>query len=774
MPTQLELARANSAAQRLRMVIRGAVQGVGFRPFVYRLARELELQGWVSNTAAGVFLEVEGTDEKLSEFRRRVETEKPAIAFIQGIESSILDAAGFEGFDIRESSGGEKTVLVIPDVATCPECLEDIRDPKNRRYRYPFTNCTNCGPRFTIIEALPYDRPSTTMKKFAMCTECEREYRDPLNRRFHAQPNACPECGPQLAYWASDGTCVSKGDSALMDSVTAIQAGRIVAVKGIGGFHLMVDARNEDAVRRLREKKRREEKPFAVMYPTLDMARNDCAVSEVEERLLRSPEAPIVLLKSKTKRQSGICNEVAPGNPYVGAMLPYTPLHHLLMQELGLPVVATSGNLSDEPICTDESEAVERLSGIADAFLVHDRPIVRHVDDSIVRVIAGREMVMRRARGFAPLPIQVKNELPAILAVGAHQKNNVAAAVGRQVFVSQHIGDLETQEAFGAFEKVIESFEKLYEFTPKAIACDLHPNYMSTEHARRSELPVVGVQHHYAHVLACMAENEIDAPVLGISWDGSGYGTDGTVWGGEFLWVDEQSYERVAHLRGFLLPGSEKAVKEPRRSAAGLLREAFGKEFRRARDCASLAAFTPAELKTLTTMLESELNSPRTSSAGRLFDAIASLLGLRQTVRFEGQAAMQLEALASEVESDDLYEFELVEPVLDWGPMVASILDDMRAGESAALVARKFHNTLAEMMVQVAETTFAKRKGYDEKRVALTGGCFQNRLLTETAIARLSEAGFRTYWHQRIPPNDGGIALGQIMAAARELRAVKE
>jgi hydrogenase maturation protein HypF len=368
----------------------------------------------------------------------------------------------------------------------------------------------------------------------------------------------------------------------------------------------------------------------------------------------------------------------------------------------------------------------------------------------------------------------VKNELPAILAVGAHQKNNVAATVGRQVFVSQHIGDLETQEAFGAFEKVIESFEKLYEFTPKAIACDLHPNYMSTEHARRSELPVVGVQHHYAHVLACMAENEIDAPVLGISWDGSGYGTDGTVWGGEFLWVDEQSYERVAHLRGFLLPGSEKAVKEPRRSAAGLLREAFGKEFRRARDCASLAAFTPAELKTLTTMLESGLTSPRTSSAGRLFDAIASLLGLRQTVRFEGQAAMQLEALASEVESDDLYEFELVGPVLDWGPMVASILDDMRAGESAELVARKFHNTLAEMMVRVAETTFTKREGYDEKRVALTGGCFQNRLLTETAIARLSEAGFRTYWHQRIPPNDGGIALGQIMAAARELRAVKE
>jgi hydrogenase maturation protein HypF len=453
-------------------------------------------------------------------------------------------------------------------------------------------------------------------------------------------------------------------------------------------------------------------------------------------------------------------------------MLPYTPLHHLLMRELGFPVVATSGNLSDEPICIHEHEAVERLQTIADCFLVHDRPILRHVDDSIVRVVAGRELVVRRARGFAPLPVFARETLPPVLAVGAHQKNTIAASIGPQVFVSQHIGDLETQEAFGAFEHVIESFKKLYEFEPRAIACDLHPKYMSSEYARRSRLPVIEVQHHYAHVLACMAENEVAAPALGISWDGSGYGPDGTVWGGEFLWVDECGYKRTAHLRTFALPGSEKAVKEPRRSALGLLHELYGEEFVDKQDFAPMQAFETGEFKVVASMLQAGLNSPRTSSAGRLFDAVASLLDLRQTVRFEGQAAMELEALANSAETEDDYLVKTFEHngamVLDWGPMVVGIRQDLRRGESRAVIARKFHNTLATMMLGAADATFTKD---EERRIVLTGGCFQNRLLTETALRRLGDAGYRVYWHQRIPPNDGGIAVGQIMAAARQLRA---
>jgi hydrogenase maturation protein HypF len=783
-----QIVPAISTAQRLRMVIRGAVQGVGFRPFVFRLASDLGLSGWVSNTSAGVFLEVEGDPALLRKFQSRLEQEKPDIASIQSLESSFLDPLGFDSFEIRESSGGEKTVLVLPDIATCPACLADVFDPENRRYRYPFTNCTNCGPRFTIIEALPYDRCATTMKTFDMCPECEREYRDPANRRFHAQPNACPVCGPQLEFWDGQGKRIGKSQRSLQQAASAIRSGKVVAVKGLGGFHLMVDARNDDAVRALREKKHREEKPFAVMYPRLFAVRSDCELSEAEERLLFSPASPIVLLERKTYVRSGISKLVAPRNPYIGAMLPYTPLHYLLMDELDFPVVATSGNLSDEPICTDEHEAVSRLQGIADYFLVHDRPIVRHVDDSIVRIVAGRELVLRRARGFAPLPVSAKQALPPILAVGAHQKNTIAASLMEQVFVSQHIGDLQTQEAFGAFERVIESFKTLYEFTPEAVACDLHPNYMSSEFARGTGLPLIEVQHHYAHVLACMAENELDGPVLGISWDGSGFGPDGTVWGGEFLWVDEIGYERMAHLRTFTLPGSEKAVKEPRRSALGALHELYEDADVETSDLASVRAFSAAELKTVSGMITRKLNSPRTSSAGRLFDAVASLLEVRQLVRFEGQAAMELEALANEAATKDEYIVRTFEEagsmVLDWGPMIVGIRKDLQRGTCSATIAMKFHNTLVAMMIAAAGYVYSdataphlasRKSGQTDKKVVLTGGCFQNRLLTELAVRRLGEAGYRVYWHQRIPPNDGGIAVGQIMAAARRMRgAAKE
>jgi hydrogenase maturation protein HypF len=755
----------------LRVVIRGAVQGVGFRPFIYRLATEMSLPGWVINSASGVFIEVEAEQERLAEFVLRIEREKPAISFIQSLESTYLDPVGFTAFEIRKSEGGEKTALVMPDVATCSECRAEIFDPANRRYLYPFTNCTNCGPRFTIIEGLPYDRPQTTMKAFAMCEACRAEYENPANRRFHAQPNACPECGPHLELWTREGQVLSARHEALNAAAEAIRQGKVVAVKGLGGFHLIVDASNEQAVQTLRDRKHREAKPLALMYPSLEMIERDCHVSATEARVLASPECPIVLLSKKPGADERMAASVAPANPYLGAMLPYTPLHHLLMAELAFPVVATSGNLSDEPICIDEQDALKRLGGIADVFLVHNRPIVRHVDDSIVRVVMGRELVLRRARGFAPLPVLLDVLLDGaappkpVLAVGAHQKNTVATSVGPQVFVSQHIGDLETAEAFGAFERVIASFEKLYELKPSVVACDLHPNYMSTEYALRRSGAPVRVQHHYAHALACMAENAVKAPALGITWDGSGYGPDETIWGGEFLAVDEKGFTRAAHLRTFRLPGSEAAVKQPRRSAAGLLFEIFGVDAFEQGDLAPVAAFSAEERGVLRTMLVRGINSPVTSSAGRLFDAVAAIIGLRQVVRYEGQAAMELEFAASGSSEAGCYTITLKPGtdgaiILDWEPMVREVLRDRELGVGVPEMARKFHNSLAESMVAVARL-------HPGLPVVLSGGCFQNKLLTELAVTRLREEGFKVYWHQRIPPNDGGIALGQVVAASR-------
>jgi hydrogenase maturation protein HypF len=526
--------------RRLRISIRGAVQGVGFRPFIYRLASESRLAGWVNNSSRGVIVEVEGSEEQLQSFLLRIDREKPPRSYIQSLESSFLDPAGYTRFEIRESDDtGEKSVIVLPDIATCSECLQEIKDPSNRRYQYPFTNCTNCGPRFTIIEALPYDRPNTTMKRFEMCGKCLAEYENPLDRRFHAQPNACPACGPHIELLSGDGTVLGSHHEALFKTSAALADGSIVAVKGLGGFHLMADARNNAAVRRLRERKHREEKPLALMYPTLESIRADCEVSDLEQRLLGSPESPIVLLRRKPAigNPQSPSSLIAPGNPYLGVMLPYTPLHQLLMSELGFPIVATSGNLSDEPICIDEHEALGRLKEIADLYLVHNRPIIRHVDDSIVRVMMGRELVLRRARGYAPLPVQLSRPAVPALAVGAHLKNAIAASTGDDIFISQHIGDLETREAFDAFERVIHSFRQMYELELEMVACDKHPDYLSTQFAKQCGLQVVTVQHHYAHILSCMAENQLQEPVLGVSWDGTGYGPDGTVWGGEFLHV---------------------------------------------------------------------------------------------------------------------------------------------------------------------------------------------------------------------------------------------
>ncbi len=787
-----ETVSAHEKSERLRIAVHGAVQGVGFRPFVYRLALSLKLTGWVVNSPQGVFIEVEGEERALKNFLRLIEDKRPPLASIQSLESTFLDAVGYTHFEIRESdSAGEKTALVLPDVATCHDCLADILDPANRRYLYPFTNCTNCGPRFSIIERLPYDRPHTTMKDFVMCADCRREYSDPLNRRFHAQPNACPACGPRLELWNVFGATQAFGHEALQRAARAIREGAIVAVKGLGGFHLIADAQSDEAVRRLRERKAREEKPFAVMFPSLATVAAVCEVSRLEARLLTSPESPIVLLKRKTKEtQSQISNlsseisnlkfeiseHVAPANPYLGALLAYTPLHHLLMREAGRAVVATSGNLSDEPICTDEREALERLHKIADLFLVHDRPIARHVDDSIVRVMAGREAVLRRARGYAPLPVRLKEEPVSVIATGAHLKNAVAATRGSDAFISQHIGDLDTEQSFAAFRRVIESFTELYELQPRAFACDAHPDYRSTRFAEDARLRVVTVQHHYAHVLSCMAENDLCAPALGVAWDGTGFGTDGTVWGGEFLRITPDSFERAAHLRTFQLPGGDRAAREPRRAALGLLYEAFGESAFEMCDLAPLRSFNATELRLLKASLKKGLNAHTTSSAGRLFDAVASIAGLRQQARFEGQAAMELEFAVEEFVTDAAYQFQISDDksqttnlsarpstVVDWEPLIVELLNDVRRGVARRVVAAKFHNALTEMIVSVARVM-------DEERVALSGGCFQNKYLTERTVKRLRAEGFRPYWHQRVPPNDGGIALGQVSAVARALR----
>jgi hydrogenase maturation protein HypF len=774
---------------RVKLALRGAVQGVGFRPFVHRLATELAVTGWVNNSPQGVFVEAESPRPTLEQFLRRLETEKPPLSSIQSMETTWLDAVGFEKFEIRASeNGGGKFALVLPDIATCPDCLREISDPKNRRFRYPFTNCTHCGPRFSIIEALPYDRANTSMKKFAMCPACRKEYDDPQNRRFHAQPNACPVCGPCLEFWNAAGEAVFGGDDALRAAVNAIRRGKIVAVKGIGGFHLLADARTEKTVRLLRERKHREEKPLALMFPSLESVRRACEVTTLEERLLGSPEAPIVLLKKIANRKSQIADSIAPGNPSLGVMLPSNPLHHLLMAELKMPVIATSGNLSDEPICTDEKEALERLHGIADFFLVHNRLIVRHLDDSIVRVMLGREMVLRRARGYAPLPVQlqtadcrlrnqkssaaaVQSEIrnpksEIILAVGAHLKNSVALAVGKNVFISQHIGDLETEQANAAFRRVTGELPGLYDVEPEIIAADLHPDYQSTRFAQQSGKKNFAVQHHVAHVLSCIAENEVALPALGVAWDGTGYGPDGTIWGGEFFFVTDTGVKRVAHLLPFRLPGGDKAVKEPRRAARGLLYELYGEAAFEMNHLLPLREMPPVEMITLRGMLQRRFNSPSTSSVGRLFDVVASLVNLRQQMRFEGQAAMELEFAIGDLATDACYDLPLVthgaKQVLDWSLLVHSILTDVNGGVSVTEISAKFHNALAEAVVAVARASGLTR-------VVLSGGCFQNRYLTERTVTRLRAEKFQPYWHQRVPPNDGGIALGQIFAARNHL-----
>jgi hydrogenase maturation protein HypF len=755
-----------------RLVVRGAVQGTGFRPFVYRLARALGLGGSIRNTPFGVVVHVEGDPAALEAFARRLPAEAPPAALVRAVESADDEVLGETAFTIGDSeTEGELSVAVLPDLATCPDCVRELFDPADRRHGYVFLNCTACGPRLSIVEGLPYDRPRTAMKGFPLCPDCRREYDDPGDRRFHAQPVACPACGPRLAWSASPAAGPESAPASDADpleaAAQALEAGRIVALKGLGGYQLLADARSEAVVARLRARKGREEKPFAVMFPDLDAVRAAARLSDAEAGWLASAAAPILLLPLVAR--GVLADQVAPGLHTVGAMLPYSPLHHRLMARLAFPVVCTSGNFSEEPMAIAPDEAEERLGAIADGFLHHDRPIVRPVDDSVARAADGRLLVTRRARGFAPLPIPVGRALPVVRAYGSHLKNTVAWAAGRQIIVSQHVGDLDHPLSLAAQSRAVADFERLYELRPVAAACDLHPDYATTRLAEASGLPVVRVQHHHAHVAALLAEHDVDGEILGIAWDGTGFGTDGTVWGGEFLRATRTGYRRVARLLPFALPGGEAAARQPWRSAVGALYAAQGLAFW------ELGLPPVRRAEPWADVLNALLRAPgtiRTSSVGRLVDAVSAMLGLRQESTYEAHAAMLLEQVAAP--TGDAYPFSLLErdpsgpdaPALeiDWRPALGAIAGEVRSGAAPALVAGRFHRTLARMAASVAEWAGIPRVG-------LTGGCFQNAVLTQFAIEELRRRGFDVLTHAQVPPGDGGLSVGQALVAASRLVA---
>jgi len=719
------------------------------------------MSGLVRNTTGGAHIEIEGPAQAVTQFLEAMERHPPPRARMTSIRVSERPTLGRKGFHIQPSDAGDTRSALIPaDIATCTECLADIAEPRNRRYRYPFTNCTACGPRFSIVEDLPYDRGNTTMRDFIMCSACQAEYDDPRDRRFHAQPNACPQCGPRLSY-VGGTRAAAKDHEALVRAAELLRAGGILALKGLGGFHLMVDARDEAAVARLRRRKGREAKPLAIMAPNLAAAEELCSLSSAERHFLCSPEAPIVLLHRHPR--ASIAHAVAPGNPYLGVMLPYTPLHHLLLGQLNFPVVATSGNRSEEPMCFENEVALVALDGIADGFLLHDRPIARPVDDSIVQVVLDEAMVLRRSRGYVPLPIELPLPASRVLGYGGHLKATISFSLGRNAFISQHLGNLESAESLEAYQQTLGDLPRLYGQPPVRGVCDLHPDYASTRKAEAANDRLFKVQHHVAHVLSVMAEHQLTGPVLGVSWDGSGYGPDGTVWGGEFLAVSGTSYSRVAHLRPFSLPGGEAAVREPRRSALGMLFEVFGSQGLTMAGLPPLTSFEEMDLRVLGRALERGVNTPRTTSCGRLFDGLSSLLGLRQTARFEGEAAMNLEFALPEHEVPDAYPFQLEEEgsglVLNWEPMLRTMLVDIEGSADRRLMAARIHNTMVAMIVAVV----CRRP---EDTLILSGGCFQNRYLLAHTVKALRDSGRRVFWNQSTPVNDGGISLGQVMAAA--------
>ncbi len=763
------------AIGRQRLHVSGVVQGVGFRPHAYTLARRLGLTGFVGNNSAGVFLEVQGEQEAISQFIVELKVNSPPLAVIEAVERVTAEVvAGDAEFVILQSESIEAgNTSISPDIATCDACLAEMLDPANRRYRYPFINCTNCGPRFTIIRATPYDRPMTTMAAFTMCPACDREYDSPWDRRFHAQPNACADCGPRLAYRSGSGGLRDGlvGDAALQAAVDALAEGQIVAVKGIGGFHLAVDATNEAAVLRLRERKHRWSKPLAIMVRDLQEARRVAIVSEDSAHAMQGHARPIVLLPrlGREATRSSLAEEVAPGTNDVGVMLPYSGLHALLMQACG-PLVMTSGNLSSAPILWRNEDAFEGLKEIADAFLIHDRDIHVPCDDSVVRVSGGLESPIRRSRGYAPLPVRLANAGTCVLAVGAELKSTFCLTHQDHAFLSQHLGDMESYETQLAFERALDHFAAVFRTQPEIVACDLHPDYRSSRWARdyasRNGLPLVEVQHHHSHLCSAMAEHGLDGstPVLGLVFDGTGFGTDGAIWGGEILQGDYRGFERLMHLRYTPMPGGEASIRHPYRMALAHL-HAAGVEWERDLPC--IRDIPDAELPILRHQLSSNLGCLPTSSMGRLFDAAAALIGLRQSVTYEAQAAIELEARSSSLQQATSYPIEIDNDEMDPRPIIRGLVDGLRRGVSQEDLAARFQRTIVEMMVAAAGRA---REVTHIQDVVLTGGVMQNASVAALAGARLRGVGFNVMEHRVVPANDGGIALGQATIALQQMR----
>ena len=754
---------------RRQIEVSGIVQGVGFRPYIYRLATTRKLTGTIRNTSAGVTIEIQGPQETVEDFLTRLPAEAPPLSRITGFAVHDVPCNGDADFRIVHSHAGEEVrTLISPDVAICSDCLHELFDPADRRYRYPFINCTNCGPRFTIVRDIPYDRPSTSMAVFPMCPECQTEYDDPLNRRFHAQPNACWKCGPQVELWDRSGRAVPCRDP-IAEAASALHAGSIVAVKGLGGFHLAADATSRATVALLRQRKRRVEKPFAIMVPDAAAAEDICELDASARNVLESIQRPIVLLPKRTP--NSIPEEVAPFNRYLGVFLPYTPLHYLLLREGGFKaLVMTSGNLSEEPIAIDNREAVSRLRGLADYFLVHNRDILLRCDDSVVRVSQGKTHQLRRSRGLVPVPVFLKESQPSVLAVGGELKNTICLTNSSHAFLSQHIGDLENAESYSFFGEAIEHLERILEIQPEIIAYDLHPDYFSTKWALQQRgAKLVGVQHHHGHIASCMAENHLKGEVIGFALDGTGYGTDGHIWGGEVLIADYCRFQRAAHFEYVPLPGGAVAIREPWRMTVSDLAHHFGREFLGV-DIPFVRQLDTPKTNLILQMIEQKINSPLTSSCGRLFDAVAALAGIRQQVNYEAQAAIELEMAISPSDLQDGYSFEIMPHGDSWiigtRSLFASIISDLRKQTPLGDISRRFHNGLVLMFVHIAELI---RQEKDLRRVCLSGGTFNNVYLAQQLESRLTEAGFEVFTHHEVPAGDGGLSLGQaVIAAATE------
>jgi len=760
-----------------RLEISGVVQGVGFRPFLFVLAKKYHLKGEVSNTASGVLAIVEGLPENIDRFTNDIRIKKPLLASVTHIEALDTEPGIFSGFQIVKSRACPgQTTLISPDVSICSDCLGEMKDRSDRRYEYPFINCTNCGPRYTIIENIPYDRPKTAMKQFKMCAQCQHEYDDPFNRRFHAQPNACPVCGPQVFLTDNKGKRIdSTSKETIRLAARFLRQGKIVGVKGLGGFHLACDAASQDAVQKLRRRKIRPHKPFALMAESVSSLFNHVCVSDVERALLESYPRPIVLLRKKKGQRhglSGLAQEVAPFNNHLGIMLPYTPLHYLLLEKGPEILVMTSGNKSGEPLSIENEDAIDSFSHIADYFLLHNRDIYFRADDSIVKVQTDKTRFIRRSRGYAPLPVFLNKEMPAILGVGAGLKNTICLTRNKYAFLSQHIGDLDNVAVFNYFQKSIDHLKRIFDIQPDIIAHDMHPGLMSTFYAKdQPHVKKVAVQHHHAHAVACMAENDLDEEVIAITLDGTGYGTDGHIWGGEILLCTRKEFKRKAHLSYIRMPGGDAAVLEPWRMAASVLYQAFGNDFLDL-DIPYVKAMEKEKLLFIIQMMEKKLNSPLTSSAGRLFDAIASLLCVRHKISHKSQAAVELEVIADENQPEDVYGFDILQNrkddpngsfEIDMMPCIRQIAAALQQKEPLGRISSKFHFT---MVAAFTQTMFKIAGQTGLKKAVLSGGVFNNDIILTWMTRILEEKNFKVYTHTKVPSGDGGICLGQAMVAA--------